>query len=334
MRQCERQSGRMFERLRSPAWRWPFSPAWRRPPMVQALEYNRDIRPILAENCFPCHGPDSAARKADLRLDRREAAVEAGAIVARRARDERAGRADHRQTTPRRSCRRRRRTKTLDARRRKRLLKRWIAAGRRVSAALVVHRAEAARACPRSRTQAWVRNPIDRFMLAKLEANGLHPAPEADRRTLARRLSLDLTGLPPEPAESSRRSSTTPRPTPTRSSSTGCSPRRNGASTAPATGSTPPAMPTPTASTSTTTARSGRIATGSSTPSTATCRSTSSRSSNWPATCCPAARSTSRWPRASTAATSRPARAGRSTRSTSSSTPATAPRRPRRSGWG
>src|SRR5215216_2432312 len=45
------------------------------------LEYNRDVRPILAENCFACHGPDSASRKADLRLDRREAAVEAGAIA-------------------------------------------------------------------------------------------------------------------------------------------------------------------------------------------------------------------------------------------------------------
>ena len=46
-----------------------------------ALQYNRDVRPILAENCFPCHGPDSAARKADLRLDKREAAIEAGAIA-------------------------------------------------------------------------------------------------------------------------------------------------------------------------------------------------------------------------------------------------------------
>ena len=61
-----------------------------------SLEYNRDIRPILAENCFACHGPDSAARKADLRLDRREAAIEAGAIVPRRARVERADRADQR----------------------------------------------------------------------------------------------------------------------------------------------------------------------------------------------------------------------------------------------
>ena len=58
------------------------------------LEYNRDIRPILAENCFACHGPDSAARKADLRLDRREDAVKAGAIVPGEPDDERADRAD------------------------------------------------------------------------------------------------------------------------------------------------------------------------------------------------------------------------------------------------
>ena len=57
------------------------------------LEYNRDIRPILAENCFACHGPDSAARKADLRLDRREEADQGGGHRARQAGEERAGRA-------------------------------------------------------------------------------------------------------------------------------------------------------------------------------------------------------------------------------------------------
>ena len=51
------------------------------PAKASHCEYNRDVRPILAENCFPCHGPDSAARKADLRLDKREAAVQAGAIA-------------------------------------------------------------------------------------------------------------------------------------------------------------------------------------------------------------------------------------------------------------
>ena len=107
----------------------------------------------------------------------------------------------------------------------------------------------------------------------------------------------------------SRRSSTTSRPTPTRSTSISCSNRRTGASIAAATGSTPPATPTRTASTSTTTARSGPIATGSSTPSTRISRSTSSRSSNSPAICCRTARSTSKSPPASTAATSPPTKA-------------------------
>src|SRR5437868_2848587 len=56
-------------------------------------------------------------------------------------------------------------------------------------------------ALPAVKNTAWVRNPIDRFILARLEQEGLTPAPEADRRTLARRLSLDLTGLPPDPAD-------------------------------------------------------------------------------------------------------------------------------------
>ena len=54
---------------------------------------------------------------------------------------------------------------------------------------------------PAVRDQSWARGPIDRFILAKLEAEGLTPAPEADRRTLARRVALDLTGLPPKPAD-------------------------------------------------------------------------------------------------------------------------------------
>ena len=110
-----------------------------------------------------------------------------------------------------------------------------------------------------------------RFVLAELEDSAAStPAPEADRRTLARRLALDLTGLPPEP---DGRRSVRQRQVAglrTRSTSTSCWRRRTGASTAAGTGSTPPATPTRTASTSTTTARCGRTATGSSTRSTRT----------------------------------------------------------------
>ncbi len=160
------------------------------------LEYNRDIRPILAENCFSCHGPDSAARKADLRLDRREAAIEAGAIVpgdtnaseliARIDAEDR----DQLMPPPKSA-------KTLKADQ-KDILRRWIAAGAEYQPhwSLI---APTKPALPKVQDESWVRNPIDRFVLARLQENGLTPAPEADRRTLARRLSLDLTGLPPSP---------------------------------------------------------------------------------------------------------------------------------------
>ena len=160
------------------------------------LEYNRDIRPILAENCFACHGPDSAARKADLRLDRREAAVEAGAIVPREPESSelvaRINTKDPKELMPPPKT-----TKTLTAQE-KETLRRWIAEGAEYQPhwSLIPPKRPA---LPKVKDASWARNPIDRFVLAKLEQNGLRPAPEADRRTLARRLSLDLTGLPPSP---------------------------------------------------------------------------------------------------------------------------------------
>jgi Protein of unknown function (DUF1553)/Protein of unknown function (DUF1549)/Concanavalin A-like lectin/glucanases superfamily/Planctomycete cytochrome C len=162
------------------------------------LQYNRDVRPILAENCFPCHGPDSAARKADLRLDKRDAAIEAGAIapgdVEASELFARINATDPKEVMPPAST-----TKTLSPKQ-KDVLKQWITAG----APYQLHwsfippaRAE----LPKVKNHSWARSPIDGFVLAQLEENGLSPAPEADRRTLARRLSLDLTGLTPDPAD-------------------------------------------------------------------------------------------------------------------------------------
>jgi hypothetical protein len=164
---------------------------------VGGIEYNRDIRPILAENCFSCHGADSAARKAGLRIDQRAAAVEMKAIVP--------GEPDksemmHRILTddatelmpPPKT------NKKLKPEQ-KELLRKWIAAGAEYQA----HWSfipPVRPAVPAVKDKSWVRNPIDNFVLARLEAAGLTPAPEADRRTLARRLALDLTGLPPDPA--------------------------------------------------------------------------------------------------------------------------------------
>ena len=259
------------------------------------IEFNRDIRPILSQNCFACHGADSASRKAGLRLDHFEDATAprkdvSPAIVP--------GKPDASEMM--------RRILTTDeddlmpppdshkilTAEQKDLLKRWIADGAKYQAHWALLAPERS-TLPKVKNKKWVKNPIDNFVLARLEQEKLKPAPEADRRTLARRVSLDLTGFRRRPRKS-KHSSTINRPMPTNNSSTANWLRRNGASIAAATGSTPPATPTRTAFTSTTIARCGRTAIGSSKRSTATCRSTSSRSSTWPATCCRSRRSTSK----------------------------------------
>lgn len=162
------------------------------------LEYNRDVRPILADACFACHGPDSAARKAGLRLDRRDDAISMGAIVPNDAdASELVARLlteDPETIMPPPASH-----KVLTSEQ-KQVLIRWIEEGAEYQphwSFIAPVRPEV----PAVQQEAWVRSPIDRFVLARLEAEGLQPAPEADRRTLARRLSLDLTGLPPTPEQ-------------------------------------------------------------------------------------------------------------------------------------
>jgi hypothetical protein len=165
---------------------------------LPALDFNRDIRPILSENCFYCHGQDGNKREADLRLDDRAAAVRAGAVVpgdpGASVMLERIHSTDPDVLMPPPNSNRR----LSDEQ--KQLLDRWIKEG----AEYKQHWAFTApvRPAPPAVTQAgWVQNDIDRFMLAKIEAAGLAPAPEADRASLIRRLHADLVGLPPTPEE-------------------------------------------------------------------------------------------------------------------------------------
>ena len=167
------------------------------------IEYNRDIRPILAENCFACHGPDSASRKAGLRLDKFAEAVAARpksspAIVPGKPAESEVVRritaSDPDDIMPPAKT-----LKTLTPQQ-KELLKRWIAQGAKYQPLWSLI-APVRPAFPNVHNHRWARNPIDTFILGRLEKVGLKPAPEADRRTLARRVSLDLTGLPPTPAE-------------------------------------------------------------------------------------------------------------------------------------
>ncbi len=167
------------------------------------VDFLRDVRPILAQHCFKCHGPDDKAREAGLRLDERDAALapaDSGqaAIVPGRADESELLRrifsADDSELMPPPAAK-----KPLTAEQ-KETLKQWIAAG----AEYRPHWAFSPPAqgpLPKVKQTAWPRNEIDAFVLARLEAEGLQPSPEADRYTLVRRASLDLIGLPPTPEE-------------------------------------------------------------------------------------------------------------------------------------
>ncbi len=166
------------------------------------VKFNRDVRPILSDNCFSCHGPDSSRRKASLRLDTEDGLFgprdndpvvskkdpAKSPLVTRILADD-----PHEMMPPPKS------NKKLTAVQ-KETLRRWVQEG----APFENHWSfvkPTRPGLPTVKNPAWVKNPIDAFILAKLDALGLTPAPEADRRALIRRVSLDLIGLPPTPAE-------------------------------------------------------------------------------------------------------------------------------------
>jgi hypothetical protein len=175
------------------------------PTPADEIDFNRDVKPILSENCFQCHGPDDAHRSAGLRLDQREGALkpaESGAVaitpgditaselIARIVTDE------PDQHMPPADSGKQLTEEQIET------LRRWITEGAAFQshwAFEIPQRSEV----PVVASDPGVRieNAIDNFIVSKLRTAGLHPTPEADRATLIRRVTLDLTGLPPTPAE-------------------------------------------------------------------------------------------------------------------------------------
>jgi hypothetical protein len=169
---------------------------------VSGIRFNRDIRPILSENCFACHGPDSGHRKAGLRLDRKDGLFDKRehgfAVTPGKPGDslmiQHITASDPDQLMPPIKSGK----KLTDAQ--KRLLQTWVAQGADWEP-LWSFVAPTRPALPAVQNEKWCRNSIDYFILARLEAEGLQPAPEADRRSLIRRVSFDLIGLPPSAQE-------------------------------------------------------------------------------------------------------------------------------------
>ncbi|MFM7605514.1 MAG: DUF1549 domain-containing protein, partial [Prosthecobacter sp.] len=166
-----------------------------------SVEFNQDIRPILADACFHCHGPDPGTRKAGLRLD-----TEAGFFTAKKGEDptvikgkpeasslyQRLLSTDEDEIMPPPESHKELKPAQIA------MIKTWIEQGApwQPHWSLIPPQKPAV---PAVKDESWVKTPIDRFVLASLDKAGLKPAPEADAHTLVRRISLDLTGLPPAP---------------------------------------------------------------------------------------------------------------------------------------
>ena len=170
--------------------------------LPEKVDFARDIRPILSENCFACHGPDKETREAELRLDTREGALaDLGGYAALAPGKPEKSELWKRITTDDRTEKMPpRKTGKKLSERQIALIKKWIEQDGQYSAhwSLVPPKSPA---IPQVKNQGWVKNPIDAFVMQRLEKEGLAPRPEATKEQLIRRVTFDLTGLPPTPAE-------------------------------------------------------------------------------------------------------------------------------------
>jgi mono/diheme cytochrome c family protein len=169
------------------------------PPAAPRVSFNRDIRPILSNNCFACHGPDEQQRETKFHFDTKEGAFAEDGIIepgnaAKSVLVKRITNPDPDERMPPPDSGHALTDHQIA------LLRQWIDEG----AEWDTHWAFTAPERPAPPVPAgfnWVRTPIDQFVLARLESEGLTPSPEADRETLLRRVTYDLTGLPPTPTE-------------------------------------------------------------------------------------------------------------------------------------
>jgi hypothetical protein len=166
------------------------------PRAADKVDFNRDVLPILSDNCFLCHGPDASARKAKLRLDTKDGALRktdpiilpgnssASELVRRLLA------ADSSELMPPPRSNKKLTPRQIDT------LRNWIDQGASWGRHWAFEKPRRP-PLPTVKNPGWVRNPIDAFILARLEKQRLVPSPEASRESLLRRVTLDLTGLPP-----------------------------------------------------------------------------------------------------------------------------------------
>ncbi len=163
---------------------------------AEPVKFSRDVLPILSDTCFSCHGPDARARKADLRLDHKDSAM--GVIKPGKSTEseliKRITSHDADEVMPPVKSNRQLTAPQIET------LKNWINEGA-VWGKHWAFEAPQKAALPANKNKTWPKNPIDNFILERLEKAGLKPSPQAPRETLIRRVTLDLTGLPPTPEE-------------------------------------------------------------------------------------------------------------------------------------